>query len=130
MGDTTVTKVQSKHSPAGELGQKYLASGKHIAMRLWEREEPGQVKPTAARDYETVGFVLEGRAELHIEGQVLSLEPGDSWTVPKGAEHNYRILATFTAIEATCPPAFVRGRDQHYLPCAPEGDRHAPKASR
>src|SRR2546430_10531446 len=29
---------------------------------LWEKERPGAPKPVAARDYETVGFVLEGRA--------------------------------------------------------------------
>lgn len=36
MGDTSVTKVQSRHSPKGALGQKYLAAGVHVAMRLWE----------------------------------------------------------------------------------------------
>jgi len=38
MGDTSVTKVESKHSPRGEQGQKYLAAGVHVAMRLWEDE--------------------------------------------------------------------------------------------
>jgi uncharacterized cupin superfamily protein len=33
------------------------------------------------------------------------LEAGDSWLVPQGAEHTYAILETFTAIEATSPPA-------------------------
>src|SRR4051812_10339873 len=40
MGDTSVTKVQAKHAPHGKLGQKYLASGVHVAMRLWEKEQP------------------------------------------------------------------------------------------
>jgi quercetin dioxygenase-like cupin family protein len=40
------------------------------------------------------------------------LEPGDSWVVPKGASHSYRILEPFTAVEATCPPAAVHGRDE------------------
>jgi hypothetical protein len=44
MGDTSVTKVESKHAPRGEQGQKYLASGIHIAMRLWEHEPPGTSK--------------------------------------------------------------------------------------
>jgi quercetin dioxygenase-like cupin family protein len=39
------------------------------------------------------------------------LEEGDSWVVPKGAEHTYRILEAFTAVEATHPPAQVHGRD-------------------
>jgi quercetin dioxygenase-like cupin family protein len=111
MGDTTVMKVQSRHSPTGEMGQKYLASGKNISMRLWENEEPGQLKPESVRDYETVGYVIKGRAELHVEGQLVILEKGDSWVVPKGSSHTYKILEPFTAVEATYPPAAVHGRD-------------------
>lgn len=113
MSDTTVTKVDSSSSPHGELGQKYLASGKSLAMRLWENQEPGDDKPEAKRDYETVGYVIKGRAELHLEGQMVLLEKGDSWVVPKGASHTYKILESFTAVEATHPPAHVHGRDEN-----------------
>lgn len=112
MGDTSVKKVKSEYSPTGKMGQKYLASGIHVSMRLWEKEQPGEAKPTTQRDYETVGYVISGRAELHLEGQKLLLEPGDSWVVPKGSTHTYRILEPFTAIEATSPPAAVHGRDE------------------
>lgn len=112
MADTSVKKVDSAHSPKGEMGQKYLASGKSVSMRLWESEQPGEAKPEAQREYETVGYVIEGRAELHIEGQTLLLESGNSWIVPKGAKHTYKILEAFTAIEATSPPAQIHGRDE------------------
>lgn len=111
MADTSVHKIKSEFSPTGTQGQKYLACGKSISMRLWENEEPNDQKPETSRDYETVGYVLKGRAELILEGQKVVLEPGDSWVVPKGASHTYKILETFTAIEATCPPAEVHGRD-------------------
>jgi len=112
MGDTTATKVDSNYSPHGEMGQKYLASGVHVAMRLWENEEPNDDKPSRARDYETVGYCLKGKAELHLEGQILTIEKGDSWVVPRGAEHTYKILETFSAVEATSPPAHAKGRDE------------------
>lgn len=112
MGDTSVKKVESRHSPKGAMGQKYLASGVRVSMRLWEDEPPGEPAPAAARDYETVGFVLKGRAELLLEGQVILLNPGDSWLVPRGSSHTYKILETFTAVEATSPPATVHGRDE------------------
>jgi hypothetical protein len=83
MGDTSVHKVKSEYSPKGKMGQKYLASGIHVSMRLWEGER-----------------------------QMVLLEPGDSWVVPKGTLHAYRILEPFTAVEATCPPAVVHGRDE------------------
>ncbi|OUL18374.1 cupin domain-containing protein [Nostoc sp. 106C] len=113
MSDTSVKKVDSTHSPKGKLGQKYLASGKTVAMRLWENEQPSEDKPPTSREYETVGYVINGRAELHIEGQTILLEPGDSWVVPKGANHTYKILEVFTAVEATSPPAQVHGRDEN-----------------
>ncbi|MEP6923932.1 MAG: cupin domain-containing protein [Pyrinomonadaceae bacterium] len=112
MSDTTVTKVDSNESPIGEMGQKYLASGKSLAMRLWENEQPNEAKEHATRDYETVGYVISGRAELHLEGQMILLEKGNSWVVPKGAPHTYKILESFTAVEATHPPAQIHGRDE------------------
>lgn len=112
MSDTTITKIDSSHSPKGEMGQKYLASGVGIAMRLWEATEPEQEMEQHTRSYETVGYVIEGRAKLHSEGQTVILEPGDSWVVPKGARHRYEILESFTAIEATHPPAHVHDRDR------------------
>ncbi|MCU0570635.1 MAG: cupin domain-containing protein [Oculatellaceae cyanobacterium Prado106] len=111
MTDTTVTKIDSHFSPKGAMGQKYLATGIHLAMRLWENEAPGDAKPPTTRDYETVGYVIQGKAELHIEGQMVLLEPGSSWVVPKGASHAYKIVEPFTAVEATAPPARVHGRD-------------------
>lgn len=114
--DSSVKKVQSAHSPRGPLGQTYLASGKRIAMRMWKDKEPdaatGKEKEETRREYETLGFVLQGRARLHLEGQTLILEPGDCWVVPEGASHRYEILESFSAIEATSPPAQVHGRDE------------------
>lgn len=111
MADSSVKKVDSDHSPTGAMGQKYLASGKSVAMRLWD-EAPGDDKPETRRAYETVGFVIGGRAELHLEGQVIQLRPGDSWVVPKDALHTYKLLERFQAVEATSPPAHIHGRDE------------------
>ncbi len=113
MNDTTVMKVSSEASPRGPMGQVYLASGKRVSMRMWRDEPPNESDiESRPRDYETVGYVISGRAELTLEGQTLRLEPGDSWLVPPGATHSYRILEPFTAVEATTPPAQVHGRDE------------------
>jgi quercetin dioxygenase-like cupin family protein len=112
MTDRSVKKVASEYSPRGEMGQKYLASGIHVSMRLWDRLPVATPKPPTQRDYEVVGYVIKGRAELQLEGQMVLLEPGDSWIVPKGSSHSYTILEPFTAVEATSPPAQVHGRDE------------------
>ena len=114
MPDTTVHKIDSHFSPVGEMGQKYLAVGKHIGMRLWENlpATVGEGEEPSRREYECCGYVISGRAELHVEGQMVTLEPGDSWVVPRGALHHYKILEPLTAVECTCPPAVIHGRDE------------------
>ena len=98
--------VDASQAETGSMGQKLLISGNAIAMRLWD-EQPGdgEQKTAVARNYETVGYVLSGRAELTIEGKTIALEPETSWTVPEGTEHLYKILEPFRAIEATHPSA-------------------------
>jgi mannose-6-phosphate isomerase-like protein (cupin superfamily) len=113
--DTSVVKLDSSRSPRGPMGEKYLASGVRVSMRLWEAE-PVNTESEARlneseRDYEVVGYVVSGRATLHIEGQTVRLDPGTSYVVPRGSRHFYHVLETFTAIEATSPPAQVHGRD-------------------
>lgn len=106
MRDTTIKKVEAASSPKGKMGQKYLVTGKRMSTRLWVLEPGGE-----CRDYETVGYVISGRATLDLEGQTLNLKSGDSWLVPAGAMHQYKILERFTAVEATAPPADVHDRD-------------------
>ena len=62
MVDKSVKKVSSGYSPKGDMGQKYLASGKGVAMRLWEEESAGTSKPPTQRQYEVVGYVIKGRS--------------------------------------------------------------------
>ena len=111
MADTSVTKVEAASAPKGSQGQRYLASGRGLSMRLWENEAPGTPLTPVRRPYETVGYAIAGRAELTLEGQMVKLGPGSSWIVPKDAEHSYRFLETFTAVEATHPPAEMYDRD-------------------
>jgi quercetin dioxygenase-like cupin family protein len=110
MTDTTITKIDSTHSPKGAAGQKYLACGKSMSMRLWESEKADKDQTDTKREYETVGFVIKGKAELHLEGQMVILNAGDSWVVPIGAGHHYKILEEFSAVEATSPPAELHDR--------------------
>ncbi len=99
-----IRKFSSHDATIGANGEVLLASGAVMAMRMWRDEEP-QTKTPHRSAYETLGYVIAGRAELVIEGQTAELKPGDSWLVPAHAEHTYRIIELFTAIECTSPPA-------------------------
>ncbi len=112
MADTTVKKVNRAHGQTGTMGQYYLVSGSSLSMRMWECA-PGPFDPQPVRrDYETVGYVIQGVAELEIEGQTVLLEAGDSWLVPRDAVHRYRVIEPLLAVEATSPPAELQGRDE------------------
>ncbi len=110
-GTNGIGKVAAAAAESGRMGQRYLAAGSRVAMRLWDGQLSSDGKPEAARDYETVGYVVSGLARLRAGELTLDLGPGDSWVVPAGTEHTYEIVEAFTAVEATSPPAREAGRD-------------------
>lgn len=98
--------VPADDAPRGARGERMLVTGDLIGMRLWQEQPVGASgEPRAARDYETVGYVVSGRARLEIAGSSVELGPGDSWVVPRGVEHRYDVIDELTAVEATSPPA-------------------------
>ena len=105
MSTTKVKTVNSSNPQTNSVTQNYLITEKNIPMRFWENAQPAEPKPEAAREYETVGYVIEGKAELHLAGRVVKLKPGDSWVIPKNTSHTYKIIKEFTAIEAVSPTA-------------------------
>ena len=62
--DTSVTKINSPFSPRGEMGQKCLATGISMAMRLWDEESPAAPRELSRREYETIGIVISSRAPV------------------------------------------------------------------
>ena len=95
MGDKSITKISSATAPRGARGQKYLASGVQLSMRFWEQEEPGEPKPVSAQEYETAGFVIDGKAECNSKARRCCWRRANSWIVPKASRHTYKNLETF-----------------------------------
>jgi len=110
MSDTSIKKIDSDASPTGDLGQTYLVSGTSVAMRRWT-EAAGEGGEPHTRPYETVGYVISGTVEVHVGDDSVTCRAGDSYLVPDGAVHHYRVVEDLEAIEATSPPARVDGRD-------------------
>lgn len=98
-------KVSQNESQHGPDGQHHLIRGESSAMRLWHNEQPSDTadKTPHANDYETLGYVISGRVELMVDGETVSLQAGDSYCVPRGAPHTYRVTETLTAIETITP---------------------------
>ena len=110
MTDHSIKKIDSDASPTGEMGQTYLVSGTAVALRRWE-ESAGEAGEPHTRPYETVGYVIEGRVEVHVGDDVITCGAGDSYLVPEGAVRHYTVVEDLVAVEATSPPARVDDRD-------------------
>lgn len=105
---SAIEEIAEGKLTSSDSAKEILASGDDIGLRIWKNEVPTSDKETHSSPYETVGYVLKGRAELHIEGEVTELSEGDSYLVPKNTDHTYKILETFSAVEATSPPAHLQ----------------------
>src|ERR671932_457961 len=99
------TKVSARGAADGPHGEITPAGGARLGRGMGGAEAPNADKPMTTSPHETTGYVISGRAELVVGGETVTLAAGDSYCVPAGAEHTYRILETFTAVEATAPPA-------------------------
>ncbi|NTY01570.1 cupin domain-containing protein [Deinococcus sp. JMULE3] len=96
-------KVSQSDTTHGKDGEHHLIKGQQSSMRLWHREEPAGAKPESSNPYETLGYVTEGQMDLTVNGETITLRPGDSYCVPAGAPHTYRITETLTAVEVNTP---------------------------
>ncbi len=106
IAETTEEIADAKLAEGNEV-KEIMASGEDVGLRIWRDEEPGADKEMHSNSYETVGYVLKGKAELHLNDKVIELMEGNSYLVPKDAEHTYKIIETFSAVEATSPPAHL-----------------------
>lgn len=95
--------VKKAAAERGQSGETQLVRGESMALRLWDSESPERDKPSGhhSRDYEVLGYAISGKAELHLgDDDVMLLEAGTSWVVPAHQDHHYKILESFTAVEA------------------------------
>ena len=59
----TIVTIDSTKAEPGEDGEIALAAGAHMSMRMWRNEAPHAKQPHRS-PYETLGYVVSGRAEL------------------------------------------------------------------
>lgn len=71
----------------------------------------GSPAGTAGHDdeEEMLGYVVEGRALLEMDGQKLILEPGDCVVLPKGVRRRFSVVEPFTMTESPMLPLSTRG---------------------
>ena len=109
-----------KHSENGYIpaipgiGMKTLVFGEKTLMTEFVLQK-GSGLPKHAHPHEQTGYLVKGRIRLSIGPETVEVAPGDSWSIPGGAEHGAEILEDSVAIEVFSP---VR---EDYLPQKEEG---------
>ncbi len=81
-----------------------LVTGDALALRLWN-ESAGVAGDPHTQPYETAGYVVSGRVEVHVGDDSTTCGAGDSYHVPAGATRHYVVVEDLVAVEATSPPA-------------------------
>jgi quercetin dioxygenase-like cupin family protein len=73
------------------------------AMVVEFRSEAGVKIPNHSHPNQQVGYVVSGKIEITIEGVTTACQPGDSWSIPGGAEHSAHFVVESIIIECFSP---------------------------
>ena len=84
---------------------KVIVAGESMTMDLGEID-PGAYFPEHSHPHEQIGYVLDGRCELSIEGTTYVLEKGYSYRIAPNANHGWRNIGEekFVFLDAFHPP--------------------------
>ncbi len=80
IGDTTFDEV------AEGVYLADLATGRRACVKYW-RIESGATLPVHRHDNEQIGYVLDGTLVALVEGEEVTLSPGDCYRFPSGERH-------------------------------------------
>ena len=78
-----------------------MARGRHIELRLWERDPAGERELAPDEDHEHVAYIQSGALIVSIgDDPPLEVHAGDSYIVAAGRRHRLEVLEPATVIEA------------------------------
>lgn len=84
---------------------RVLAEGTEMIL-LEVTMPPGQESPPHVHDHESVGYLVSGRAQTVVGGELFELNPGDGFRHPPGVEHSMKALDEGAVwLEIKSPPA-------------------------
>ena len=96
--------VSSSDATTGDRGERLLARGERVGLRVWEHEPAGETSPEHANDYEYVAYLAEGAMRVRIgDAEAVELRAGDSYVVPAGTPYAFEITERAKVVEAVTP---------------------------
>lgn len=102
MTDTNI--VPASDAATGSRGEKLLAAGRQVALRVWEHEPAGEISPEHSNSYEYVAYVASGSMRVRVgDGEAREVRAGDSYVVPAQTPYAFEVLEAATVVEAVSP---------------------------
>lgn len=96
--------VLSADATSGDRGERLLAAGGQVALRVWEHEPAGETSSEHANEYEYVAYVTDGLMRVRIgDDEPVEIGVGDSYVVPAGTTYAFEIVERATVVEAVSP---------------------------
>lgn len=80
-----------------------LAVGEETMVTKMLFKEGNKVKPHDHQN-EQSGYVISGRHRLIVDGEETIIEEGDSYSIPRGVEHEVEVLESGEVIDVFVPP--------------------------
>jgi quercetin dioxygenase-like cupin family protein len=102
--------VKQADATTGPRGERLLAHGDTLALRVWDHEPAGEQSPEHSNDYEYVAYVTDGSLRVRIgDDDAQEVGAGDSYVVPANTPYTFEVLQAATVVEAVSPPSALGG---------------------
>jgi quercetin dioxygenase-like cupin family protein len=102
--------VKRSDAATGSRGEKIMAHGDRVALRVWEREPEGETSEKHSNRYEYVAYVAAGALRVRIgDDGAQEVRAGDSYVVPAETPYSFEVLEPATVVEAVSPADALRG---------------------
>ena len=85
------------------LTRKTLATSQSLMICEFNFEAHVEI-PIHSHPHEQVGYLVEGRVEMTIDGKKYDLKKGDSYCAPSNVPHGVLTLEPSLIIDTFCPP--------------------------
>jgi uncharacterized cupin superfamily protein len=93
--------VPRDEAPSGRRGERLMARGRHVELRLWERDPAGEAVEAPDAEHDRVAYVQSGALIVAIaDDPPAELHAGDSYVVPAGESCRFEVLEPATVVEA------------------------------
>ena len=102
--------VRHGDGTVGSRGERLLAHGDDVVLRVWEHEPAGEQSPEHSNPYEYVAYIASGSMRVRIgDDDPADLGAGDSFVVPRDTPYAFEVLEAATVVEAVSPPSALGG---------------------